>query len=310
MRLLLLAPFAFLLASCDLDHLSDANREFEDFSFDFPLSATGRLTLDNYNGSVEITAWDQDKIEIRGSKYANTKEQLADIRVEARAVAPDQVTIRTVPPGERRGNTGARYTIRLPRRATLERIASSNGGVRLDGLEGSGRVQTSNGTIRVGQHQGTLDLATSNGAIEIRNMNGPVTARTSNGRVTVDEMKGALDASTSNGSITATLLESPSDRPLRFSTTNGSVDVTVRQALRSELRAHTSNGGVTLRLPADTHARVSASTSNSSITNEFPLTGSDASVTKRRVEGRIGNGGPLLDISTSNGSIRLLRSGV
>ncbi len=108
MRLLLLAPFALLLASCDLDHLSDANREFEDFSYDFPLSATGRLTLDNYNGSVEITAWDQEKIEIRGSKYASTKEQLADIRVEARAVAPDQVTIRTVPPSERRGNTGAR----------------------------------------------------------------------------------------------------------------------------------------------------------------------------------------------------------
>ena len=310
MRLLLLAPFALLLASCDLDHLSDANREFEDFSYDFPLSATGRLTLDNYNGSVEITAWDQEKIEIRGSKYASTKEQLADIRVEARAVAPDQVTIRTVPPSERRGNTGARYTIRLPRRATLERIASSNGGVRLDGLEGSGRVQTSNGTIRVGQHQGTLDLSTSNGAIEIRSMAGPVTARTSNGRVSVDEMKGALDAATSNGSITASLLETPPDRPLRFSTTNGGVEINLRQAPRSEIRAQTSNGGITVRLPADTNARISASTSNSSITNEFPLAGSDSSVTKRRVEGRIGNGGPVIDISTSNGTIRLLRSGV
>jgi len=310
MRFLLLAPFALLLASCDLEHMADANREFEDFSFEFPLSANGRLTLDNYNGSVEITAWDQEKIEIRGSKYANSKEQLAEVRVEARAVAPDQVTIRTVPPGERRGNTGARYTIRLPRRATLERIASSNGGVRLDGLEGSGRVQTSNGAIRVGQHQGTLDLSTSNGAIEIRNMTGPITARTSNGRVTVDEIRGALDAATSNGSITATLLESPADRPLRFATTNGSVEITLREALRSEMRAQTSNGGVTLRLPADTHARLSANTSNSSITNEFPLTGSDASVTKRHVVGRIGNGGPMIDISTSNGTIRLLRSGV
>jgi hypothetical protein len=310
MRLLLLAPFALLLASCDLEHLSDANREFEDFSFDFPLSATGRLSLENYNGSVEITAWDQEKVEVRGSKYASTKEQLADIRVDARAVAPDQVTIRTIPPTERRGNTGARYTIRLPRRAMLERIASSNGGIRVDGFASSGRIQTSNGTIRVGQHQGSLDLSTSNGAIEMQNVNGPVTARTSNGRITVDEMKGALDAGTSNGSITATLLEPPSDRPLRFSTTNGSVDVTVRQPLRSELRANTSNGGVTLRLPADTQARVSASTSNSTITNEFQLSGSDASVTKRRVEGRIGNGGPTIDISTSNGSIRLLKSGV
>ncbi len=310
MRLLLLAPFALLLASCDLEQLSDANREFEDFAFEFPLSATGRLTLENYNGSVEITAWDQDKVEIRGSKYANSKEQLAEVRVEARAAAPDLVTVRTLPPSEKRGNTGARFTIRLPRRAVLERIATSNGAVRLDGMDGTGRVQTSNGTIRVGEHRGSLDLTTSNGAIEIRKMMGPVTARTSNGRVTVDEMLGALDAATSNGAITATVIETPGDRPLRFATTNGSIDVTLRQPLRSELRAQTSNGGVTLRMPADLNARVSASTSNSSITNEFPLAGSDASVTKRKVEGRIGNGGPLVDISTSNGSIRLLRTGV
>jgi DUF4097 and DUF4098 domain-containing protein YvlB len=258
---------------------------------------------------VEITAWDQEKIEIRGSKYASTKEQLAEIQVEARSVAPDRVTVRTVPPGERRGNTGARYTIRLPRRATLERINTSNGAIRLDGMEGTGRLQTSNGLIRVGQHQGALELTTSNGAIDVGRMTGPVTARTSNGRVTVDEMTGALDAATTNGAIRATLVETSADRPLRFSTTNGSIEVTLEQEPRADLRAQTSNGAVTVRLPAGSNARVSASTSNSSITNEFPLTGSDASVSKRRIEGKIGNGGPLVDISTSNGSVRLLRTG-
>ena len=85
--------------------------------------------------------------------------------------------------------------------------------------------------------------------------------------------------------------------------------MTLEQEPRADLRAQTSNGAVTVRLPAGSNARVSASTSNSSITNEFPLTGSDASVSKRRIEGKIGNGGPLVDISTSNGSVRLLRTG-
>ncbi|MCX6588350.1 MAG: DUF4097 family beta strand repeat-containing protein [Acidobacteria bacterium] len=310
MRLLLLAPFALLLGGCDLEPWPDAPREFEEFSFDLSLRAGGRLTLENYNGPVEIRAWDKDQVEVRGSKYAASKEQLAEVRVEARAAGPDAVAIRTLPPAEGRGQTGARFTIRVPRRNAIEQLVTSNGAVRLEGLEGPGRVQTSNGAIRVGQHLGALDLSTSNGAIDIGGVTGPVTARTSNGRVSVEDLKGGLDAATANGSITATLLETPAEGPLRFATTNGSVTLKLRQAPRSDLRVQTSNGAVTVRLPEATNARVRLGTSNAAITNEFPLAGSGGVATRTRVDGKIGNGGPLVDIQTSNASIRLLHSGL
>jgi hypothetical protein len=54
------------------------------------------------------------------------------------------------------------------------------------------------------------------------------------------------------------------------------------------------------------NARISAHTSNSSIDTEFELR-AQGELSKNRLEGTIGNGGPLIDLNTSNGSIRLLK---
>jgi hypothetical protein len=61
-------------------------------------------------------------------------------------------------------------------------------------------------------------------------------------------------------------------------------------------------------MPEGSEGRIALSTSNATIRNEFPLSGSEGISTKTRVEGKIGNGGPLLDISTTNATIGLLRS--
>jgi hypothetical protein len=73
-----------------------------------------------------------------------------------------------------------------------------------------------------------------------------------------------------------------------------------------DVRVSTKNGGITLRLPESTNARVVARTSNSSITTDFEIT-AHGEISKNRLDGVIGAGGPLIDLSTSNGGIRLLR---
>jgi hypothetical protein len=74
-----------------------------------------------------------------------------------------------------------------------------------------------------------------------------------------------------------------------------------------EVHASTSNSSITVRLPADAGASVSAHTSNSSITCDFDVSVHGGEISKHRLEGVIGKGGPLLDLGTSNGSIKILR---
>ena len=251
------------LSACD-ELLDGAwNRVQEDFHYSYALSPGGKIEVENQNGGIDISGWDQSAVDISGTKYASTPERLRDLRIEVSHGA-DLVTIRTIPPLEHWGNSGVRYSIRVPRRTELTRVASSNGSIHVDSIDGAARLHTSNGPIRGNGVTGALDIETSNGRVELTDVNGPVAARTS----------------------------------------NGAIDLTF-DAVR-DVRASTSNGGISLRLPAEPAASLRAHTSNGAIHSDFDVT-AHGLISKRSLEGAIGAGGPLLDLSTSNGSIRLLR---
>jgi hypothetical protein len=265
----MLVPLLVLFTGCDLADFGDSSRFQEEFHETHPLKAGGRLYLENFNGSVDISGWDQDTVDISGTKYASTEEMLHSITIDVIA-SGDSIRVRTVRPSTRWGNMGARYTIRVPRRTSLEKIA------------------------------------TSNGSIDASFIDAPVRLTTSNGRVRVDNVQGALEVRTSNGSIRATVNSMEDGRPVTLHTSNGSVELSVEKLGRSDVTVTTSNGSVTVRLPSRIAADVVASNSNGSITNDFEDSFQGRSE-KHHLEGRIGGGGPTLELRTSNGSIRLLR---
>lgn len=303
MRYLVL-PLALLLAGCDID-IDDVHghREEEAFQYTHDFTPGNRLVVDNYNGSIEITGWDQPKIEVAGAKYASTKERLGEIKIDIQKGA-GTVTVRTVPPIARYGNHGARYIIRVPRKATLELVKSTNGSVRVTDVDGDATTRTTNGTIRVSKVNGQVSVSSTNGNVECVDILGPVTARTTNGRIKLDAIAGGMDASTTNGSINAAMTKSLDDRRMRFSTTNGSIDLQLPAGLKNDVRASTTNGSIGVKLPSSANFAVSARTSGSSVRSEFDVRGD---ITKKRIDGKVGAGGPMLDLSTSNGGISLQR---
>jgi DUF4097 and DUF4098 domain-containing protein YvlB len=84
------------------------------------------------------------------------------------------------------------------------------------------------------------------------------------------------------------------------------VDAALDELRPGGVRVSTSNGGITVRLARAVNARLMARTSNASISSDFDVTERGAS-DKHRLEGTIGSGGPVLDLSTSNGSIRVVK---
>jgi DUF4097 and DUF4098 domain-containing protein YvlB len=84
------------------------------------------------------------------------------------------------------------------------------------------------------------------------------------------------------------------------------VDLNLDAANRNDVRASTTNGGITLHLPDRVNARVIAVTSHSNVHSDFEVQTSRPSE-KHRLEGVIGSGGPTFDLSSTNGSIRILK---
>jgi len=214
-----------------------------------PLAASGSFSLENTNGSVHVSTWDEPRVRIEATKGAGTREALAAIEVLIESDA-DGVRVRAKHPrglfGQRNGQV--EYEIRVPRGA---RVA-------------------------------------------IRNVNGGVEIRDSGG---------ALQASTVNGSVEASGVTGE----FAVSTVNGSVGVTVaRVASGSRNSARTTNGAVRVTLPRDAAAEVEAHTVNGGAHCDFEL-GAGARVSRRSVEGRIGDGGARVELRTVNGSAQIDR---
>ncbi len=306
MRALILPLVAVFLAGCDdidLGNIGGSGRYHEDFHFSYPLSAGSSLRLETFNGSVEISGWDKNTIDIDGTKYANAEYRLKEMKLDI-APSANSVSIRTLPPLDHRGNSGARFTIHVPRKVELSSIVSSNGKITIESIEGPAHLRTSNGSVHVTSLVGPLEVQTSNGTVEVTDVQGDTTLHTSNGTIRAEVRKGRFGATTSNGSINVRLMEADAN-PVRLESSNGHIELSMDAA--REVKATTSNSSITVRLPASAGATLDAHTSNSSITCDFDVSVHGGEISKHRLEGKIGNGGPMLELGTSNGSIRILK---
>src|SRR5262249_55675918 len=132
--ILTLCLVSLLLAGCDEVVYGSWNQVQEDFHYSYPLKAGGRLEVQNQNGPVDISGWDQSSVDISGTKYASDTESLRRINIDIVPTA-SSVSIRTARPDVSWRNLSVRYVIRVPRGVELERITTSNGPIRVDSVE-------------------------------------------------------------------------------------------------------------------------------------------------------------------------------
>jgi len=127
-----------------------------------------------------------------------------------------------------------------------------------------------------------------------------VNARSVNGNVTVDGATSEVVARTTNGSVEAR----STSGPVSARTTNGNIYVRSGRFDGSNTDYSTTNGSITVELPSTVNADVEMRTTNGQLSSDFPIT-VQGKFSTRRLNARLGNGGPLVRLSTTNGSIRL-----
>jgi hypothetical protein len=307
MHTVLVVAAAISLTGCEFGDMGPSDRYQSDFHYTYEMQPTGRINAESFNGAIEISGWDQNKVEITGTKYASTEALRDAVKIDVHNT-PEMVEIRAVKPSSMRmGNMGARFTIHVPRKAMLDRITTSNGTVKVRDVESAAHLKSSNGSINVTNVSGDVDAHTSNGSVEADTIRGSATLKTSNGRIRAEGVSGALEAETSNSSITARLDTGPA-ATTKLVSSNGSIELTMGSAPKGDIRVETRNNSIKLHLPADTAAHVVADTSNGSISSDFSVASKgDGDERKKHMDGVIGAGGPTIELSTSNGSIHILK---
>lgn len=243
-------------------HRARASQQGDRWTWNGRVARGKTVEIRDINGSVSAQPASGETVEVTAVKHAGRRGDPDDVRIEA-AEHDGGVTICVLYPGRRRtsscesgrrrgdsnddNDTEVDFTVRVPR-----------------GVAFSGN--------------------TVNGEVEATGLDGPVGARSVNGGVQIETSGGEAEGESVNGAVRA-VVRGQGHEPLRFSSVNGAVDVT---------------------LPRDLDADLEASTLNGSITTDFEVTVSGGMTMRRqRLAGRIGRGGRLLRVETLNGSIHL-----
>src|ERR1035441_9984657 len=160
LRLLPLAPGLLLTGCVEVGGLWDSEAYKKEFKVSYPLEPGGSVSIETFNGSIELTGWEQNSVEVNGTKYASTRSALDSIKIDVSSPS-GSVRVRASKLSDFHHNMGARFTVRVPRRTLLDLISTSNGHVRIEDVDGNARLRTSNGAIRVSRLKGELEARTS-----------------------------------------------------------------------------------------------------------------------------------------------------
>ena len=238
-------------------------------SFDRTLTVSGSADLDvqTNSGSITVRPGAGSSVHVRG--IINVPD-FSDAATEQRARE-----IQANPPIQQTGN--AIHIERLEdtagRQISISYEIETPPASKLRARSGSGG-QTIEGI------QGPVEAQTGSGGIRITDVGDEVRATTGSGSIELNRVKGRVEANTGSGGIRA------SD-------------------LAAEVRARTGSGGVNIQLPAaggfDLHAR----TGSGRVTVNPPITMENFSGDRHDVRGKIRGGGPLLDLSTGSGGVRV-----
>jgi hypothetical protein len=186
----------------------------EEFHQTYALTADGRIELDNINGDVHISSWDQNEVKVDAVKYADTKERLDEAKIEIDS-RNDSLSIRTKYPdhdhtwnwGSHNNPASVEFTLTVPRTARLDEIKLINGALDLAGVRGEVKASCINGRLDAHNLAGRARLSTINGRLDAR-----------------------FDALAGNS--------------VELNSVNGSVELTIPSNSNAEVEASTVSGGI------------------------------------------------------------------
>ena len=142
--------------------------ETERFEQTYPLTANGRISLSNVNGSIVINAWDRAEVKLVAVKTADSKERLGDVEIKVDA-KPDYLSVETEyghnGSWHNNGRLQVDYELTVPRGASLNEIETVNGSVTLGEFTNLTKVSAVNGNIKATNLRGTANLSTVNGEV-------------------------------------------------------------------------------------------------------------------------------------------------
>lgn len=142
---------------------------------------------------------------------------------------------------------------------------------------------------------GTITVDGVEGEIEVTNMNGGVT---------VNNVAGSVVAHSMNGKVLASLRDATPQKPMAFTSMNGSIDVTLPSSVKANVKMRTDNGDIW----SDFDIQLRPSNTQPTVQDSRNRGGRYKVELDKSMYGTVNGGGAEFDLRTLNGNIYIRKS--
>ncbi|HEX4604691.1 MAG TPA: DUF4097 family beta strand repeat-containing protein [Candidatus Angelobacter sp.] len=171
--------------------------------------------------------------------------------------------------------------ITVDRVSAETRVSSGSGDLKINSIKGILYADTGSGNIHADDIGGDVFANTGSGDVDVRQNNGgSVKVQTGSGNIRLHGVKGGLRADAGSG------------------------DIQAEGEPTSDWRLGAGSGNITLRTPAKASFNIDARTSSGSLKMNRQYT-TQGTVARNHIQGKVGNGGVLLDVHTGSGNIEV-----
>src|SRR5271165_394611 len=257
----------------------------DEYAKTYSVSGRARVRVQTDDGAVRVSTGDIKQVEIRVVYSGYTLDKNLRVSTSQNGDSVEVVAKTMGNWGFHWGtnHTNLRVEVHMPKDADLE-VASGDGSVEADSINGSLDIKTGDGHITVQGAKGDVRLHAGDGSIEGRDLDGKVDASSGDGHINIEGRFDSLTIRTGDGSVTARAR-------------GGS-------KVQSEWNIKTGDGSVDLELPGELQANLDASTHDGHISLGIPVT-VEGVFSSSRVNGKMNGGGPAIVVRTGDGSIHL-----
>ena len=193
-------------------------------------------------------------------------------------------------------NISISYTVKIPSSAKLK-VRIGTGSLDVHQLENDVDASTASGHVTVTDIHGSVRASSKSGAVDVRSITGTATV--------------AIGSGPTNGEDLAAPKVKSSSGPVTFHNVHGSCDVAVNSgdikvdgAPSEGWELHTNSGNVSIAVSDPADFQLNAQTETGDIHNSLPLSQFNGG-SSGLLAGSVGNGGPMIDLSTDSGDISI-----
>ena len=260
----------------------------------------GQVIISNIAGSVTVTGWSRNAVEVTGTLGRNVEELIFERN-------RDKVRIKVKVP--RRGGRGidSDLHISVPQDSSID-VSGVSADISVTEVMGEQRLHTVSGDVSTESAGSDVMAESVSGDVEVDGdkSDAETMARTVSGDVTLFRVSGMVSAESVTGDV---IVDEGSFSRVDLSVVNGELLFQAELRQDGKLSAETVNGDVDVELVGDVSAKIDVNTVNGRIRNCF---GPEPERTSKYAPGwslsfTEGDGNGRVNISTVNGGVSLCR---